>query len=391
MLAASAALQASLRTSHVVAIQADIYMPGQAPFSVPVQGGSLMLDRTARVRRTGSIQIPWTDELVRLGVVADARTLPFGSYVKISRGVRYGDGSRELIQIAYLRVASVSWQTHEDTATIELSDRMAQVADEPLLAPYVASGKKPSAAAIELAQAVFGGTITYTSTVNPASEPVLNDVIYKAGDERAEKIADLALAVGAEAFFDELGNFRFEPLPSVGTAAVWTIDAGATGVMISADEALDRTRVFNGALVEGQNAASDPPVSALVVDSDPSSPTLWGGPFGKVARYETTAAVQTVPQAQAAAQALLTNQLGLERQVRITAVPNPLLVPEDTVQLVFPDGSAELHLIEAISVPLDPVSPQELVSRTIWRPPTTFGAFEGSEAYAELAGAEIAA
>jgi hypothetical protein len=385
VLSASQQFKDSLRTSHVVAIAAEVVQPGQAAVAVPVEGGSLTIDRTSRTRRTGSVQVPMTLDF-------DVRTLPFGSYVRLKRGVHYADGSREYATIAYLRVESIGWQTHEDTCSLELADRMAQVANEPLLTPYAPTGLKPSAAAIALVTDVFGTTITYTSTVPAASEPALADVVYS-GD-RAQAVADLAQAVGAQAFFDADGNFRFDPLPTLNEQAVWTIDAGADGVMVAADESLDRTSVYNGVLVQGQPASDQPPVYALVVDNNPLSRTLWGGPFGKVARVESSTAVQTTQQATDVGTALLNNQLGLGRQVAISSVPNPLLVAGDTLSVVFPDDRSELHLIEQHRLPLDVRSPSQMVSRSVWSPnPAALSepalrSYVGAEAWRELAGAE---
>jgi hypothetical protein len=384
VLVASQQFMDNLRTSHVVAITAEVVQPGQAAIAIPVEGGMLTIDRTARNRRSASVQVPMTLDF-------DVRLLPFGSYVRLKRGVRYADGTREYVTIGYLRVESVGWQTHEDTATLELADRMAQVASEPLLTPYNPAGLKPSAAAFALVQYVFGGSITYTSTVPAASEPTLLDVVYS-GD-RAQAVADLAQAVGAQAYFDPDGNFRFDPLPTLAEAAVWTIDAGADGVMVAAEESLDRTSVFNGVLVEGQPATDQPPVYALVVDNNPASRTYWGGPFGKVARVETSTAVQTTQQATDVATALLNNQLGLGRQVVITSVPNPLLVAGDTLQVVFPDDRSERHLIEQHRLPLDPRSPSQMASRSVWSPnPATLDepalrSYVGGEAWRELLGA----
>jgi hypothetical protein len=324
----------------------------------------------------------------------DVRSLPFGSYVKVKRGIRYASGERELVVLGYLRVESVGWQTHEDTATLELADRMQQVSDEPLLAPWAASGRKPSAAAIALVTEVFGGAITYTSTVDPLTEPTLVDVVYTGN--RADAVADLAQAMGASAHFDMDGNFRIEPLPTLAAVPVWTIDAGATGVMVSAAESLDRTNVYNGVLVQGQPSSEAAPVSSLVVDNNPASKTYWGGPFGKVARLETSSAVQTQAQADATATALLNNQLGLGRQVAVASVPNPLLVAGDTVSLVFPDGRSELHLIQSHHVPLNATEPGTFVSRSVWSALGTLEAprlrtFMDAEAWHELAGAEVAA
>jgi hypothetical protein len=362
MLAASDAFKASLRTSHAVAIECELLQPGAEPITLPVESGAVEMDRTARTRRTASISVPMT-------VDVDVRSLPFGSYVRVKRGIRYASGERELVVLGYLRVESVGWQTHEDTATLELADRMVQVSDEVLLAPVSAAGLKPTAAAIAMVTEVFGGAITYTSTIDPASEPTLVDVVYSGN--RADAVADLAQAVGGAAGFDMDGNFRIEPLPTLAAEPVWTIDAGAEGVMVSAGESLDRTTVFNGVLVQGQPSSDGPPVAALVVDDNPESRTYWGGPFGKVARLETSTAVQTEAQAEATASALLLNQLGLGRQVSVASVPNPLLVAGDTVELVFPDGRSELHLIQSHRTPLNATEPSTLVSRSVWQAVST--------------------
>lgn len=387
MLAASDDFKASLRTSHAVAIECELLVPGSSPVTLPVENGAVQIDRTARVRRSGSVQLPMTLDF-------DIRLLPFGSYVRVKRGIRYASGEREVVTIGYLRVESVAWQTHEDTASLELADRMQQVSDEPLLSPYAAAGLKPSAAAIALVTEVFGGTITYTSTVPVASEPTLVDVVYSGN--RADAVADLAQAIGGEAFFDMAGNFRIDPLPTLASAEVWTIDAGAEGVMVSAGESLDRTAVFNGVLVQGQPASDAPPVAALVVDDNPASRTYWGGPFGKVARLETSTAVQSQAQAEATGQTLLNNQLGLGRQVTVASVPNPLLVSGDTVLLVFPDGRQERHLILSHRVPLNVTEPSTFVSRSVWSSTATLEAeptlraYVGSQAWRELEGAVAA-
>jgi hypothetical protein len=361
-------------------VECQLLLPGSPPLTVPVEGGGITVDRTAKVRRTGSVQVP-------LSVDIDVRSLPFGSYVRLKRGIRYADGTKEVVTLGYLRVEAVGWQTHEDTASLELADRMQQVSDEPLLAPYSPAGLKPSAAAIALVTEVFGGGITYTTTVDPASEPILVDTVYSGN--RADAVADLAQAVGAEAYFDPDGNFRFDPLPTLAAVAVWTIDAGAEGVMVSAGENLDRTAVFNGVLVTGQPAGDLPPVSALVVDDNPESRTYWGGPFGRVARLETSTAVQSQAQAEATATTLLNNQLGLGRQVSVASVPNPLLVAGDTVKLVFPDGREELHLILSHQVPLNVTDPSTIVSRSVWASVAMLEeprlrAYVGTEAWRQL-------
>jgi hypothetical protein len=149
---------------------------------------------------------------------------------------------------------------------------------------------------------------------------------------------------------------------------VWLIDTGALGVMLEAEEALDRTGVYNGVLVVGQNNATDSPVSALVYDAAFDSPTRWGGPFGKVVHIEQSTAVQTVAQAQAAAEALLDKKLGLTRSITLTIAPNPALEAGDIVDVAFMDGRRERHVIDAATLDLGPQGAQALVTRSVFLP-----------------------
>jgi hypothetical protein len=89
----------SLRYSHVIAAGCDLIFPGHADadaIAVPVEAGQITIDRTAQNRRAGSIQIPWSLNAGEdLGV--DLRELPLGGYALVRRGLRYADGSTELV------------------------------------------------------------------------------------------------------------------------------------------------------------------------------------------------------------------------------------------------------------------------------------------------------
>lgn len=367
-----------LRISHLVAVEATIEIPGEEPKPIPVSGGDVTLDGTAPIRRRGTLIVPWS--ITELGPVGiDLRTLPFGSYAVVRRGIRMGGGGRELVTLGRLRIDAVSSRATEGVATLELSDRMAQVADTPLLAPFVPAGKA-SDAIVALVNEVFGGTIAYHVLTTPASEPTIVDAAYSEG--RVEAIEDLAATIDAEAYFDADGDFVVAPRSAAG-APVWDVDAGETGVLIDVAESLDRTQTANGVLVTGQATADAAPISALAVDDDPSSPTYWGGPFGKVAAVIESKAVQTVGQASAAASAELERRLALTRNITLTAVPNPALEPGDRINVHFADGRLEEHVIEALTVPLEASGSVELASRATGTPALT-RSLTGAPAWREL-------
>jgi len=220
-------------------------------------------------------------------------------------------------------------------------------------------------AAGEIVAAVFGDQIAYQILYDPPIE--LTNTAYDGS--RVDALLDLAKAASAFLFFDANGDFVFTQPPSAeDDDPVWTVDAGTAGVLVSDDESLDRTDIYNGVLVQGQSNPEAPPIQALVTDDDPDSPTRWGGPYGHVLRIEQSSVVQTVSQAAAAASALLDSRLGLSRSVLLSAAPNPALEPGDVITIGFEDGRIEDHVLDTIRIGLDAGSAQELATRSRWTP-----------------------
>ena len=211
---------------------------------------------------------------------------------------------------------------------------------------------------------VFGDAIAYQILYDPPYE--LTNTAYNGS--RVDALVDIARAASAFTYFDANGDFVFTSPPAETDDAVWTVDASETGVIISEAEALDRTGIYNGVLVQGQADPELPPLQALVVDDDPSSPTRWGGPYGHVVRIEQSSVVRSVQQASDAAAAMLDAQLGLSRSVTLTNAPNPALEAGDVVDVLFDDGRTERHVVDTIRLGLEPASAQELVTRSRWKP-----------------------
>jgi len=520
----------ALRGSHLIATECVLHFPGEAePVTVPIEGGAVTIDRTAQVRRTANVVIPWSLR-IGLDLGLDLRTLPLGGYCHLARGLRFPGGVVELVALGYFRVESVTWRTSDESASLELADRMAQVRDEPFLAPYTptvlpeitrpgtltdnspvvtglattadlivgmtitAAGVPPGTkilsidsgsqitmtqpgqihayksvrgfgdsnrigvetttdlvvgmamslpglyppgttldaiesptvavtsfywahsgeyggnvtftlpatpsikfsgsvliadVAVEIAQAVFGTTIAYQKLWAPIV--VLGDVFYTGG--RAEALHALALAAGGETYFDANGDYVFDRQAG-GTEPVWTLDAGEAGVLVGADESLNRTGVYNGVLFQGQSTADAAPIVALATDDDPTSPTRWGGPFGKVARIEQSSAVTTLEQAEEAAAILLDRRLTLTRALTVTTAPNPAIEAGDVVTVLFPDGREERHIVDAVRIGLGPLDPQVFTLHAVaaleagaLNPRRPYGIYAGAAAWRELRGA----
>jgi hypothetical protein len=379
-----------LRESHYVALKATLYPPGLSPVVAKVIGGSLRADRDARVRRQGSLSVAFSLQ----DSAAVIRNLPFGGYAKLERGIQFADGSRELVPVGYLRIDALNWQGEAGEAILTLVDRMAQVQDEPFLVPWVPIGLKPSDAIKAAVYEVFGDTITYTIATTPASEPTIGEAVYD--QDRAQAISDLASSISAEAYFTPDGNFRLAPSPDLNTLTpAWTVDAGEGGAMEDVQENLDRTSVRNGVAVRGQATPEAAPIFSLATDTDPASPTRWGGPFGKVALITSLTSVVTQAQADSTAASLLRLRLGLARTLTMASLPNPALEPGDAISVEFADGRTETQLVNAVEIPLDTIGPIRLVTTSQWRPDVaqpgrSLRLYSGDLAWQELQGAEVA-
>src|SRR4029453_11401224 len=147
---------------------------------------------------------------------------------------------------------------------------------------FFSGGVRIADAAVEIVEQVFAATILYRKLSDP--NVITSDAYFSRS--RADTLGELAKAGSSEAYFDADGNFVYDVVPGAADP-VWGVDAGEQGGMVSAAEALARTGGGNGVLTDGPATADAPPVSVLVTDDDPASPTRWGGPFGKVARIES--------------------------------------------------------------------------------------------------------
>jgi hypothetical protein len=286
--------------------------------------------------------------------------LPYGGYCTVERGITYADGTVERVQLGRFRVDSVVWDEQQKTASLTLNDRMAQIIDERFVTPYAPTGVHPSDAAVTAVQQVFGTSIAYHVLTTPAAEPLLSGAtVYE--EDRAAALTDLASSVGAEALFDNLGDFVIRPRAPASTVA-WTFDAGDHGSLIQVSETVDRSSVRNGVSVRGQPDVDQPPIYALATYDDPAAPTRWGGPFGKVALISSSTAVASQAQADATARSLLNLRLGLSRTLVLQGIPNPALEPGDLIEIVYPDGRTEQQTVNAIRLGLDVTGALEITT-----------------------------
>jgi hypothetical protein len=346
----------ALRQSHTIVVQVDAYLGGSLiAGNMPISGGSVSVASGSGVRRTLDVTI--TDR----GLWDTLDTL--GVELRPYRGIRYPSGDVELVPLGVFSLDSMSMSVGP-AGGIQISsapDRWARVQRAQFEQPT--SSVATALISAEIVRLVTGAVsgLTVTNTATSTSTP--GALVWD--QDRAAAAADLATSIGAEAYFDVAGRLVVEDAPLLSQTPVWTVDASASGVLLSGERVRDRARTYNVVVAYPSSTSGVSPYAPVVVaDTDPTSRTYVGGPFGRVPYRYTTAAMTTSAQALKAATALLNRVKAINAQLNVDAVVHPGLDRGDVITVLTPDGTTELHLVDALTIPLDVAGTQQITTRS---------------------------
>ena len=357
MYTVSARFLKTIAESHTVVTEVMLFRTDGSVERLEHTGGSVTVDRGSQSRRICSVTCADTSLIPR---TPTDRLAVYGARLRISRGVRYSDGATELVPVGVFRIDEVAGDVDEGPVTISGKSLECVVADDKFTTPYRASGL-----AVGAIEALIQRSIPDAVVISTATDAPIGARTWDIEDDAWEAVTEIAAAIGAEVYCDADGEFVVAELPDILEATpVWSVEAGEGGVYVAASRGMSADGVFNGVLASGENTEADaPPVSALVVDTDPGSPTYWDGPFGHRPTFYASATLITTGQCAAAAALLLRSAQAPNASADITSLPNPALESGDVIRVVYPDGTKELHQVQSFPVGLEPAG--EFVIQTI--------------------------
>lgn len=347
----SAEFENAVRGSHQMVARARVcteFQTGTNPegVEIPILSGDVQLDASASIR--GTLDMTTTGEWPSN---PSALLAPYGNEIFVERGIVLSNGEAEFVPLGYFRIYSPE-QSEAPHGSIRISakDRMSGIVDARLFAPrQFPAGMTLGNIFEDLVREVYPDVVIEwdddTNRVRLSRSQV-------AEEDRYEFLNDLVTSHGKVMYFDHRGVLVVKSPPNH-RDPVFTVNHGRDGVLVSVSRQLTREGVYNAVVAMGEAADTGEPVRAVVVDSNPLSPTFFYGKFGKVPRFYSSPFITTEAQAVTAATSILSKTLGLPYNVDFTAVPNPALEPLDPVKITFPRGRAELHIIERITIPLD--------------------------------------
>jgi len=338
---------ARLAESHQVATRVQLFLTTGQVVDLDHSGGSVTVDRGQATRRTCSVTCP-DPALIPRSPTDQLAT--YGAQLRISRGVYFGDGTEELVPLGLFRLDSVGGDINDGPITLTGKDRSAIIADDKFTTPFTVSGTVVGAVSSLIQRSIPDADIL--SLIVDAA------IGSRAFDVEADPWAgaqEIAAAAGAEVYANADGVFVIATLPELlTTPPVWAVEATEGGVYISGNRAMSSDNVYNGVLARGENTTDNiPPVSYLATDTDPNSPTYWGGPFGRRPMFFSSSTLMTLAACTQAANLKLAQSKAPNASGDFSSLPNPALEPGDVLRVMHEDGTRELHQVASFSVPLD--------------------------------------
>lgn len=348
----SAAFATAIMQSHEIAVLAEVLRSGVVTASLTtVTDGGVTLDARAQSRGRLDIQIADDGTLDLIPTAATDALAPYGTELRVSRGILYPDDTRELVPIGVYRIDQCTIDGPPGGVSLKINglDRSAKMIDARFEEPHIiAAGTNLATAILALAQA---GDATVVTNFTPTAVTT-PQIVAAEGADRWKLMQDLATAAGLRLYYDGLGILVLAPEVADVAAAI-TLAEGPGGVLLDAGRDWTRQGSYNRVVATGENVGLVAPVRAVATDTNALSPTVYGGPFGQVPTFFQSQFITTNAQAQDAADAMLRRQLGTTKTVRFDTPVLPHLEPGDIARITRTDvGIDEDHLIDSLTIPL---------------------------------------
>lgn len=271
---------------------------------------------------------------------------PFGSTVTVELGLELLDGSISSVAYGRYDISSASTTTAADSRTtdislIDISDRVERYRFE---TPYTVAasvtlslmirnlvrdrtGRDPGLTTVPIlmgAKRVFG--------LDPATAPW-------------SEVLDVLNGHSLTAWYNRSGQIQ---VGFINPSTVNTYPLESRSSLLADFD----TRPSNVVVARGEATDGTVPVQAVSMDTDPGSPTYAGATaggslYGRKTEFYTSPLILTVAQAQAAADAILAENIGAGATYTMTSPYDPTIDAGDAVSF---DGAS--YMVDAITVDL---------------------------------------
>lgn len=359
--------------SHEVYQYVDVIAPSGDTLTLHITQGSVNVDRSAQYKRSSTMTaIDPTGSIVPQD--AAGILTPFGTEVRPYKGVKYADGTFEVMPLGVFRLSkSTVSEDASDNSTyrgisvaMEMFDRSRTVARNKFASTYsIAKGTNIVTAIKSIVNLTFP-EIKVDAVDTQLSLPAPQ--VYSAGDDPWTAILNLADLVACDVFFNVLGDISIVPWPDVSLQGItpdWSYVEGAGCAMTDLSTIYTDDPGYNGVILTCATVAhANTPIQAQAWDMEPSSPTYRYGPYGQVPNFVSNTAITTQADANAYANALLNSYLGQATSLQVTGWANPALEVGNLIQVKrTPLHVNGLYTVDSFNIPFVPTDAQNVIVR----------------------------
>lgn len=364
---------------------ADLVTPGDQHSKV--QSGTINIDETQQVRRTLSPNVVIQSEGLEYDdlVPTNGNSLlhpASGNELRIFRGFVYNDGTNEMVPLGVFRLTVPEVKDTPDGIEIDVYglDRSSVISKKGYQEPWpIAAGTPVSEAIYNLINDKMPGlTYNMVECNVPVPATTFGGKSSSSGDPFADAMK-LGAIDGLELLFGATGEVVLRPVSNPATSpSVYTFSEGDSSLLTEVDRTFDETTTYNGVILTCDSGAG-PPVQVQVWDNDPTSPTYYLGPWGKVP-YPMTSSLIPYPgqsSSDAMAQALTMAQAQFLLVCRsldepsFYSIPNPLVWDGDVVTIERARiGVSANYACAQLAMPIDAKTTMQFTGRPQQQPGT---------------------
>lgn len=315
---------------------------------VEVVSGSVHANLTSRVSRTAEWVLP--DEW--WPTAPEDPFSPEWSVVHIRAGIRYGDDTEELFPLFVGRVTTAT-RANDGAVSFSAEDLAADVIGYRFETPRAARQDFPNTIfrVLPLVRVLITEALPQAQfKADGVSDALVPDLVWD--EDRGRALDDLASAVGGRWFPDGEGLFSVQPIVYTPSAPVASFEDGSgNGLLSRAQVSKTRNGTVNSVTVVAERQDGTDPIRVTARDTGATSPTRFGGKFGRVSKVIKVQTPLTTAEAQTTARTELGASVALTEQWDVAIVPDHTLEPEDTVSLSH-RGYSGVQVIDSITYPL---------------------------------------
>lgn len=318
--------------------------------SLNVVSGGVTIDSTRKIRRqcTLSIQDPSGENVP--DAVHDMLQPFSGYYFRLSRGMTWRDGTREMLPLGTF--APDTPRTRDTADSLEISvqgdDRSKIIAISRWVTPFVILANT------NVGQAVYDVINDRMPGLSYNLEPTDATVPQTTlGVERENNPWDDACAIaasdGMELFFDaeDIVTLRTLPDPTtMGVVRSYVDDNTCTVTEI--DRQTNSDKFYTGVIVYSEGSGVTAPIHVEVWREDTEL---------RIPYFFPTALITTIPQALKTAMTILKSISALDYDIQMTIIPDPRIEVGDVVSVTRARSKLnDAFVINTLSIPMDATS-----------------------------------